>query len=165
MKKRYTVVFLADQYPPKQLLLLQRGADRPFAPNRFTGIGGKIELGENPKVAALRELMEETQPPITDIPIVEFGRVIINDNQIIHYYAGLNDGHPLPSSNEGTLFRTPINEVFATNLIPTTRWFMEKWAERLWDITKPFTMYLSRFGDIDSRAEDVRVVEGLEDLP
>lgn len=166
MKERFTVVFLGDQNPPTRLLLLQRGSSRKFAPNRFTGIGGHVENGEEPSPAALRELAEETEPSITDVSVAEFGRLIVNDGKIIHYYIGQDDGRPLPNSNEGTLFRVPIPEIQSKDLIPTTRWFIEEWAKRSWETSKPFTVYIRRdnLDDVNSPSEIEDVKEGLHDL-
>lgn len=56
-----------------RVLLLLRGPTAPWLPNRWNLPGGKIELGESPHEAAMRELWEETNlralalSPITQI--------------------------------------------------------------------------------------------------
>lgn len=58
----YTVIFL---YKQSEFLLLQRSPEKQFAPNRWTGVGGKVERGERGDLgaSALRELKEEGAYP------------------------------------------------------------------------------------------------------
>jgi len=58
-EKRYTTIFLADSLSPSSLILLKRRTDTDVAPNLYTGLGGKIELGEDQLAGAVRELKEE----------------------------------------------------------------------------------------------------------
>lgn len=55
----YTVTFLCNS---ERYLLLQRSPDKTFAPMRWTGLGGKVELDElsSLRASALREVWEET---------------------------------------------------------------------------------------------------------
>lgn len=166
MKERMTVVFLGNAEPPKYLMVLQRGPERRFAPNLFTGIGGHIEENEMPIAAALRELKEETEPSITGVDLIEFGRVIVNDGKIIHYYFGRDDGRALPSSNEGTLSRVSTQNMPRLDLIPTTKELIDEWANRMWDTSRPFTVYIERvdIDDINSPTVRVHVQDGLQSL-
>lgn len=164
MHERLTVVFLGDQQPPNTLILLKRGADRKFTPNRYTGIGGKIEPGEEALPGAIRELREETG--IVDVPLVEFGRLLMNgdrpeiEGKVIHYFFGRDDGRELPTSNEGTLERVPLTEIMDRNWIPSTKLFVEQWAKRRWDATRPFTVFM-QYDYANNRADDLRVEEKL----
>lgn len=42
------------------ILLMKRAAHRRIFPNRYNGVGGHIEQGEDPQTAAIREIQEET---------------------------------------------------------------------------------------------------------
>ena len=42
LKEKFTVIFLGDSTQPTKLVLLKRSADRKFAPNLYSGLGGKI---------------------------------------------------------------------------------------------------------------------------
>ncbi len=160
-QRHYTVIFLCDQFPPTQLILLRRGADRPFAPNRYTGIGGKVEDGEKPLDGAVRELEEETG--LTDISLEEFGRVILNNGQVLHYFFGNDKQGSVPKSNEGMLERVTVENLFSYDIIPTTKIFLEEWKKRSWDTFSPFTVMIFRDepDDIDAKVKEVRVEEGL----
>jgi len=52
--KAWNVIFLVDQVPPTKAVLLKRAGNKSFAPNKYTGIGGKIELNEDPLASANR---------------------------------------------------------------------------------------------------------------
>ncbi len=157
----YTVIFLCNQLPPTQLILFRRAADRPFAPNRYTGVGGKVEEGETPLAAAVRELEEETG--LTDIPLAEFGRVIVNNRHILYYFFGNDNGNPLPESNEGIVERVKVEDLFSYNIIPTTKIFLEEWKKRFWDTTRLFTVSIVRDDPdgIDAKVKKMIVEEGL----
>ncbi len=40
----WNVIFLVDGDPPTKVVLLKRAEDKTFAPNKYTGIGGKVDL-------------------------------------------------------------------------------------------------------------------------
>lgn len=159
--KAYTVIFLCDGIPPTRIVLLHRGKDRAFAPNRYTGIGGKIEEGETPLDGAIRELKEETG--IVNVPLTEFGCVVLNNGQVLHYFAGDDTQTALPECNEGTLERVNLERIFSYDIIPTTKVFLEEWEKRAWDTKRQFSVFIAREqpDSIDSAIREVRVAEGL----
>lgn len=161
--KRFTVVFLQDS-PPTRMVLLERGSDRGFAPNRFTGVGGKIDGHETPLDCALRELKEENG--ISSTPLTEFAKMVLRRDdriEVIHYFTGWDDGRGLPCCSEGRLYRVPMTNVFLCNLIPSTRLFMHIWASRGWHTGRPFTLVVEQSGTdgIDDPFRSQRTYEGL----
>ncbi|KAH9985601.1 hypothetical protein BJV77DRAFT_1031733 [Russula vinacea] len=56
-KKLYTNAFIVSPGPPRKILLGYK--KRGFGANLYNGFGGKVEHGELPAQAALRELKEE----------------------------------------------------------------------------------------------------------
>lgn len=160
-EKKYTNIFLIDSLEPKGMVLLKRGADRAFAPNLYTGIGGKIEKGEDQQTGAKRELWEEAG--ISDIDLKEFGRIIINGKMLISQFYGIYSSAKLPSCNEGTLEYVPVSSMFTKDIIPTAKVYLEEWATRRWDTQHPFTIFFERkeFENIYSPIISMRVEEGL----
>jgi mutator protein MutT len=82
--------------PSGEILLLQRSYNDDFMAGKWCLPGGKIEAGEQPLIAAKRELFEETG--IDNNQIIEFFPLttIEKDDCIIHYFeAILEDGEPL----------------------------------------------------------------------
>lgn len=56
--RRVSVVLLVDRRG--RVLLQERDEHAPVAPNQWGMVGGQVEEGEDPEVAAYRELAEET---------------------------------------------------------------------------------------------------------
>ena len=89
------------------VLLLRGAPDKRIWPNRYNGVGGHVEPGEDVRTAALREIWEETGLEVRDLRL----RGVINipvdahDNVGILLFvftatASTQDVHP---SEEGTL--------------------------------------------------------------
>ena len=140
-KERYTTIFLADKTKPARFFLLKRAATKRFAPNLYTGFGGKVEEGETRKQGAYRELEEETG--LTNIKLTEFGRLIINQQKILYQFFGVYVGEPL-SCNEGLVETVETDKLFFLPLIPTAKLFLEAWEQRNWRTTEHFTLLIER---------------------
>jgi len=140
----YTVIFLGDSDPPSRLLLLRRSLNKKFAPNWYTGIGGKVELGEDPLSGAKRELNEETG--ISEASLVEFSRVLVNGNgpRILFYFFGVTDMGAPPPCTEGMLEWCDVDCLLGKHLLPNTLVLLEHWRARRWNTTRPFTLFLTR---------------------
>ncbi len=65
-----TVVVLLDD--SDKTLILLRSRDSHWAPSQWGFPGGKIEEGEAPRDAAVRETSEETALDATDLKIITF---------------------------------------------------------------------------------------------
>jgi 8-oxo-dGTP diphosphatase len=102
-----TVVVLFHE---NRLLLLKRAPWKQFAPDRWTGIGGKVEPHELADVSASasRELFEET-----DLGRDEVSRLVLRRCLTFHresdgltcllYFTGTTKTDRVPTCNEGTL--------------------------------------------------------------
>lgn len=139
LTNKLTVVFLVDQNPPKRILVFKRSSDRDFAPNMYTGIGGKIEVGETELEGALRELNEETG--ISGILLKEFGRVIIDNNVRLYYFWGVYAGGELPKSDVGKLEWVNTEDLLKKEMISTTLLFCKEWEKRKFAVDQPFTVF------------------------
>lgn len=128
----YTVIFL---YRDDEFLLLQRAANKAFAPSRWTGVGGKVEVHEHGALgaAALRELQEETGLSETDLKTFALRRVLYH-NRLgepltgLLYYTAQYRGET-PPCNEGDLY-WKISEDFAgLDIIETTAHVLPRLVE------------------------------------
>lgn len=126
--QKWNVIFLIDQISPTKIVFLKRGPNRKFAPNMYTGIGGKIEMGETFLESAHRELQEESG--LTDINLTQFAKVIIDQTDELIYFWGIYNQIELPFSNEGTLEWVYVNQLFNLPIIPTTKEMLKHWQKQ-----------------------------------
>lgn len=158
--RRFTCVFLGEKKNPTQLVLLKRSPDRDFAPNLYTGIGGKFEPGETPEQCALRELKEETG---IETSVSLLGKLMIAHHDLeLWYFFGVFGSDLLPSCNEGALEWAQLDRMLARDIIPTTKYFLEEWKKRKWSHS-PFTVIIERYpvDDIWAPVEAVTLIEGI----
>jgi len=160
--KAWNVIFLVDQVPPTKAVLLKRAGNKSFAPNMYTGIGGKIELNEDPLASANREMQEETG---LRLPLTEFARVHIKPDLMLYYFYGLFSGD-LPKTADGSLEWIITDEILSRDIIPTTKRMMEEWKKRDFAVDKPYTVILQESEPVDGirSAKVLRAEEGLREL-
>mgnify|MGYP003972147271 CR=1 FL=1 len=154
--QQYTIVFLLNAAPPSKLVVLQRSADKDYAPNQVTGIGGHVEPGEAVIAAAYRELEEETS--INTVTLTEFACCVVDAKIGLHYFWGLFNA-ALPDCNEGTLLWVRPDALFDLPIIPDTAHVLREWQKRDFDLEQTWTLYVRRIATQDALVE--RVVEGL----
>jgi 8-oxo-dGTP pyrophosphatase MutT (NUDIX family) len=159
--KSWNVVFLLDRILPARVLLLKRSADKHFAPNLYTGIGGKLEPGETPLESAVRELAEETG--LLDLSLTEFARVKIQPDYWLYYFYGIFRGE-IPPTQDGILEWVETSQIFDREIIPTTRRMLEEWGRRGFRLDRPFTVVLAEAEPVNGIRPAVitAVLEGLD---
>lgn len=168
------MVFLIDKDPASKIILLRRSPEKSFAPNFYTGIGGKIgDLPglENESVldSAYRELAEETEGELNkeNIKLEEFARCIYDSGLTIYYFWGkyvLND-LPHINSKDGTLSWVDVKQLLEKDIIPTTKAVCKEWSKRGFAISTPFTIYVREIGQEQTvrLVETLKVLDGLQE--
>lgn len=105
--KLYTVIIL---FHNGNLLMLRRAAWKKFAPDRWTGLGGRVEPHEldDLGIAARRELFEETDLEPTEVSQLLLRRTLTFFNEAeglvtLLYFTGDAATNRVPACTEGTL--------------------------------------------------------------
>ncbi len=97
-----TLIFIFDE---DRVLLLKGADDKNIWANKYNGVGGHVEAGEDILESAARELFEETG--ITKVPLHLCGQVMISlkDHQgiALFIFTGSYSGETLIPSVEGAL--------------------------------------------------------------
>ncbi len=159
--KRWNVIFFLDQTPPTKILLLKRSSTKDFAPNKYTGIGGKVDPDETIEQSAYRELGEETG--MKDILLTHFADVIFDNDDSISCYTALLDPTILPTCNEGELEWVAVSDLFSKPLVDTARAYLSNWKEKGFAFRPAWTVLLKATGKKDGirQVDIVDVQEGL----
>lgn len=102
-----------------EVLLLKGANTKRIWANRYNGIGGHIEQGEDAITAARRELIEETGLIVKDLRL--FGTLIVDAAPGvgigIYIFRGEYDGGTLKESPEGSLEWHAVNKINSLPLV------------------------------------------------
>jgi 8-oxo-dGTP diphosphatase len=121
----YSVILLEHQ---GRFLLLKRAPSKQFAPNQWTGVGGRVEPAEFDGLveAALRELREETGIEGAQVQGFTLRRVVMVARPgfaltVLLYFTGQAVQAPLPACPEGQLAWLDPCQVEALDIVETSR--------------------------------------------
>lgn len=105
----------------QDILLMKRGAHRRVFPNRYNGLGGHIERGEDPATCAEREIREESGLAVCDLRL----RGVYNIDTgaqtgiLLYVYTAWATTRTLGAvtHDEGTLHWVPRDAVLSLDLV------------------------------------------------
>lgn len=108
-------------------LLLKRASTKRLMPNRYTGVGGRVETDEfnDLNASVLRELYEETGLGESDLEHLTLRRMLTHNRPgepltVLLYFTAKLKRYALPECNEGTLYWVNPEEFYTLDVIETT---------------------------------------------
>jgi len=111
-----TLSFIVRQ---NEILLIKLPSDHPGWAGRYNGVGGHVEIGEDPLSAARREVLEETGLTVSDqilcgVVMVDTGS---NPGIGLFVFVGKAINGNLGASSEGTPAWLPLDDLGAFQLV------------------------------------------------
>lgn len=117
-----TFIFRGDA-----VLLLERSRTARFAPGRWTGVGGRVELDELNEVeaAALREIREETGLKASDLRDLRVRLILTLPEaggiSVLVFCAAETDRAGVRPCDEGALQWVPVGDLHRVDMIDNAR--------------------------------------------
>lgn len=101
------------------VLLMKRGPNRRVFPNRYNGLGGHIERGEDPLTSARREILEETGLHVRDLRLCSVHNIDAGADSgiVLFVFIGTSDSRDVVDSDEGTLHWIAREDVTSLDLV------------------------------------------------
>ena len=121
-----TISFILRQ---SDILLIKLPQDHPGWAGRYNGVGGHVEIGEDPLSAARREVREETGLMVSGQNLVGVVTVDTGHSQGIELFvfAGKSIEGNLEASSEGIPAWLPLDDLAAFQLVDDME-FLIPWA-------------------------------------
>jgi 8-oxo-dGTP diphosphatase len=121
--QRYTVVprTLCFILSPEgdDVLLLKGAPTKRIWPNRYNGVGGHVEPGEDVYSAAVREVREETGLSVSDVRLRGVINIPVEEGQgiMVFVFAARAASRHVTPSGEGSLEWVPRDQVLSLDLV------------------------------------------------
>jgi 8-oxo-dGTP pyrophosphatase MutT (NUDIX family) len=115
----------------KKILLLKRSDKTPWEPGKWSLVGGKIDLGENAKEAAIRECGEETGLGIKGNKLI-YCFTMKEDDYEVNFFIGVSEGSDVRLNGEHTEYKwVNPNEIPELETVPNLLGEIKKCFETL----------------------------------
>lgn len=102
------------------VLLMKRAPHRRIFPNRYNGVGGHIERGEDPLTSAKREILEETGLQVRDVRLRAVYNIDAGEASgiMVFLFTAVSDSRETQADeHEGTLHWVPLDKVRELDLV------------------------------------------------
>ncbi|RME30893.1 MAG: NUDIX domain-containing protein [Thermoflexia bacterium] len=113
----------------EDVLLLHHAPDRKDWPGRYNGIGGHVELGEDARSAALREIAEEAGVPIADLRLRGVIHVVPSETEpgvILFVFTAQALARDVRASEEGTPVWVPLRALSTVDAVEDVPVILER---------------------------------------
>ncbi|MEO1443790.1 MAG: NUDIX domain-containing protein [Chloroflexota bacterium] len=127
------------------VLLMKRAAHRRVFPNRYNGVGGHVERGEDPQTCARREIMEETGLAVTDLRLRGVYNIDTGEETgiVLYIYTAISHSREITmTTDEGTLYWVHRDEAHTLDLVEDLPTILPRVLAAN-DTTPPFSAHLS----------------------
>lgn len=140
-KDRWAVIprVLCFLFHENEVLLMRRASHRAVFPDRYNGLGGHVEPGEDLRTAARREIREETGLEIGTLQLA--GLILVDTGEapgvLIGVFIGEAPERRTGMTAEGMLAWVPVDQVLE---LPVVEDFPELWPRvlRFRETREPF---------------------------
>lgn len=101
------------------VLLMKRAAHRRVFPNRYNGVGGHVERGEEASESACREILEETGLQVRDLHLCAVNMIDAGATTgiLLFVFTAYSDNRATHASDEGTLHWVPRDRIAELDLV------------------------------------------------
>lgn len=127
------------------VLLLKGAPDKKIWANKYNGVGGHIESGEDVMSAARREVFEETGLHIGNLDL----KAVVNINAgnaalgiMMFVFVGWSGQRETSASHEGELHWVPANQLPTNELVEDLAWLLPRVLSH-WNDGRPRFLYYS----------------------
>ncbi len=124
----HSYIVCADVFIRKdgKYLLMKRSKYKKYAPNIISPFGGKLEMGENPYIGAIREIKEEVGIEICNLKLESVILELVEDknepvNRLVFQFSADYKSGKIKSSEEGEAVLLSKEEILDSDLFPSVR--------------------------------------------
>jgi 8-oxo-dGTP diphosphatase len=118
----YVLGFCMEEKTGEVLLMERRKKD--WQENKVNGVGGRIEVGESPDQAMIREFTEETGVDSSNFSWRRFCHLSDERGWIVHCFVGVGDiSNASDITNEGILLKVSPNNI-PNNVVDNLKWLI-----------------------------------------